>query len=73
MDDPVVRVGPPHVQHNGACVPMPDALVLECSEHGELTDWTDASASSANVLRIHARDHAERHHDGLVVAEGWVR
>ena len=48
-----------------------EALVLTCSEHGELTDWL--SIPERHLLQRRARRHAGEHHDGDVDAEGWAR
>lgn len=49
----------------------PEALVLTCTEHGELTDWE--SLTRRAHLQWLAKEHANSHHDGDVDAAGWSR
>lgn len=54
-----------------ASVEVPEALILTCSEHGELTDWCSLTARAH--LQWKARKHADDEHDGDVDAAGWKR
>lgn len=69
IEDPTVSVENPVVESTV----IRDLLVVVCSEHGEITDWSDADGDSKRRLQRRARDHARDAHDGLVEAKGWAR
>lgn len=72
---PLITIGHPTIPSDApddpeqGCVEVPEALVLTCSEHGELTDW--ASIPERAHLRYLARTHTLEVHDGDVDAKGW--
>lgn len=68
---PVVAVGGGYPDPDDRTEAVLEALVLSCSEHGELTDW--ASLPERHQLQYLARRHADVEHDGDVDTEGWTR
>lgn len=75
VDDPrpLVAVRNPQIwadtQHG--YVSVPEALVLDCSVCGELSDWESLSIRA--LLQHRAKTHAREVHAGDVDAEGWAR
>lgn len=72
---PLVTIGHPTIPSDTpddpeqGSVEVPEALVLTCSEHGDLTDWV--SIPQRAHLRYLARAHAIEVHDEQVDAKGW--
>lgn len=79
--DPIVRVGPVIIP-GGACedVELPDTVAVTCTAAAcggsdeipeYLGDWYSVNDRDRAISL--AAVHAEREHDGLVVARGWTR
>lgn len=69
---PLVRVGAPILEdlEFGEDVKIDEALVLACSDCGDLTDWKDKG--SRHLLQLAAYQHARDVHEGDVDREGWA-
>lgn len=71
----VVAVGHPMVETGDPARPMASLdgmLVVSCSTHGEITDWSDDRPQRRRLQQEAAARHARDDHDDDVYRLGWA-